>query len=176
MPAFFQGASLRTAMALGIPGEMAYDGPVRAKAFQLSLNSQAGAAHIIGATWYTLSTALDGVAWPGGAAANPLGGLLVNPKAYASYGASAPLANVGIGPIIGTMTLPDGTIGELATMGCFFVRLITACQPGSALNYNTTTGAIDAGAPGGGQVVMPNAKVILHAVAAGGVGIIELTN
>ena len=109
----------------GVPGSLVYDGPVRSAPWTLISTPE---PNVIGATAYTAVS--DGIAMAGGVGA--FAGILASPKSY-----TAGLINVG-----STMTLPDETIGELATMGQFLVTLTTAANIGDLVTYNTTTGAL----------------------------------
>lgn len=165
--------SVAATMGMGIPGELAYDGPMRAKPWNLVSNPE---ANVIGATAYTIVS--EGVAMAGGTGV--FAGILVSPKEHAAHGTPGSYTTGG-GPLAATMTLPDETIGTLLTMGAPYVILTTAANPGDLLVYDTTTGALSsvpAGttAAGTGKAFVPNAKTILRASAANGLAIAELTN
>lgn len=42
--------------------------------------------------------------------------------------------------------------------GYVWAKCVAGCVPGNAVNYNTTTGVLDAGAPGAGEAAVPNAS------------------
>ena len=96
-------------------------------------------------------------------------GILVGPKQYANY------LN-----FTATMTLPDGTIGQLATMGHILVAVANAVSPDDVAVYNNVTGEISGiGASGSapeGSTKIPNSKFILRSAAAGETAVLELTN
>lgn len=96
-------------------------------------------------------------------------GILVGPKQYANY------LN-----FTATMTLPDGTIGQLATMGHVLVAVANAVSPDDAAVYNNITGEISgieaSGSAPEGSTKIPNSKFILRSAAAGETAVLELTN
>lgn len=177
---------LRFALPAGVPGDMAYDGPLRSRPWTLQ---SSGTPNIVGATGYTVTS--EGIARAGGGTATglvtvPFAGILVNPKAYTfGYGVVSTPSNP-IGPdfvLYPTMTLPDGSLGELATMGTFFATSVLAAAVGDLVTMHTTTGALSAltftsGTPTAPAnfAVVPNARWVLRAVGALGLGIIELTD
>lgn len=121
--------------ALGVQGELFLSGPVRA---QPAILSSANAAYnIVGKTYFTMSS--EGVAAAGGTGA--MGGILVHPKHYASYGTSAG------GPLAATMTLANNATAELLSMGEIVIALGAAAAIGDKVIYNTTTGALSTLAP-----------------------------
>lgn len=96
-------------------------------------------------------------------------GILVGPKQYANY------LN-----FTATMTLPDGTIGQLATMGHILVTVANAVSPDDVAVYNNVTGEISgieaSGRAPEGSTKIPNSKFILRSAAAGETAVLELTN
>lgn len=96
-------------------------------------------------------------------------GILVGPKQYANY------LN-----FTATMTLPDGTIGQLATMGHILVAVANAVSPDDVAVYNNVTGEISgieaSGSAPEGSTKIPNSKFILRSAAAGETAVLELTN
>ena len=128
--------------ALGVPGELFDDGPMRSNT--AVINSASAAYNIIGATAFTLATqgapgpVAGGNAQPQVAAAGGTGffvGILANPKVYASAGASGD-------PLNPTLTLPNYTQGEFILMGRMFVALANAASVGDLVTYNTTSGVL----------------------------------
>lgn len=127
--------------ALGVVGEMSFDGPTRAKEANIY---SAGVANLIGNA-YTWSNNMNPN--PVGAAPNAptaqvggtgaFAGILVNPKVYASYGTSAG------GPLGATLQIPDYTLGELADMGEFFVNLPGPANAGDLVTYDPLTGNLN---------------------------------
>lgn len=96
-------------------------------------------------------------------------GILVGPKQYANY------MNLEA-----TMSLPDGSIGQLATMGHILVKAGNAVSPDDAAVYNNVTGEISgiesSGSAPSGSTKIPNAKFILRSAAAGEIAILEITD
>lgn len=96
-------------------------------------------------------------------------GILVGPKQYANY------MNLEA-----TMSLPDGSIGQLATMGHILVKVGNAVSPDDAAVYNNVTGEISgiesSGSAPAGSTKIPNAKFILRSAAAGETAILEITD
>ena len=126
--------------AFGLPGEIKYSGPVRAKPGYI--NSASAAYNIVGATIFTSPNSGGTVAAGGAiAAGTTFYGLLANPKLYASFGTTAG------GPLAPTMTLPNLIEAEFLTMGEVVVSVPGPCNIGDLLTYNTTTGAIGTVAP-----------------------------
>lgn len=126
--------------ALGVPGDLAFDGPIRAKAYNLY---SAGVPNVIGYA-YTLSSAASPN--PSGAAGNSATaqvggtgefvGILTNPKEYALLGTS-------LGTLNPSLALPDYATAELLTMGEIFVNLPGPANPGDLVTYDTATGALN---------------------------------
>lgn len=126
--------------ALGIPGDVSFDGPMRAKMYNLYSN---GTPNIVG---YAYTVSNNANPNPAGASPNQgnatvggtgvFAGILVNPKAYASFGSTT------YGPLGPTLTLPDYSEGELADMGEFWAVLPGPANVGDLVCYNTTTGAL----------------------------------
>lgn len=96
-------------------------------------------------------------------------GVLVGPKQYANY------MNLEA-----TMSLPNGSIGQLATMGHILVKVGNAVSPDDAAVYNNVTGEISgiksSGSAPAGSTKIPNAKFILRSAAAGETAILEITD
>lgn len=180
--------------AAGLPGEIAADGPLRAQSCRLQLNAAQSTAVIgfglaftyatpsesgnptaitsgappLGANGpFTLST--TAIATPGvDAGAGNFAGVLINPKSHASYGTTYTAASQS-GPLAPTYVLPDGSWGELCTMGILFaaVQATAAAKAGAPL-YFTATGQIttDAGsAPA--NTLIPGARLINNLGANG---------
>lgn len=138
----------------GIIGEVAFDGPTRARPAVLDSGANA-ANNYVGRVFTWIDRAAETVV-AGGAAAD-FAGILVQPKAYALLGTAAG------GTLAETLLLPDGTPVELLSMGEIYVSLATTGGTiGAALKYNTTTGVIDHGAPGAGEAAIPNAVISRH--------------
>lgn len=95
-------------------------------------------------------------------------GFLVNPKVYASAGAST-------GTLDPTLILPGNAQGEFLVEGDIVVALTGAGNIGDQVQYNTTTGVLSAVAPGGsattGNALITGAVVKTPTAAAGLVAI-----
>jgi hypothetical protein len=142
--------SVRFDIGAGVPGELAFDGPMRG--LPGVLNSSDAANNVVG-RWFTRNS--DGTFGAGGTGAE--GGILANPKTYAAQGTATD------GTLAPTLTLRNGEIGEFVTEGEYFVPLGVPAVQGYDVHYSTTTGeltAVAAGtAPVSGYAPVPGAKV-----------------
>ena len=129
---------------IGIPGELAFDGPMRSAPANLFSN---GTPNIIGNVFtYTSNANPDPVtgsplatnATVGGTGA--FGGFLMSPKEYSANGVTG-------NPLGASLVLPDYTIGELLTMGQIFVNLPGPANVGDLLTYDPATGNLNSIAP-----------------------------
>jgi len=157
-------------LGFGIPGELIVDGPQRVDS--LTLDSAGGTIGLA----FTKSNSTN-VATQGGAitsGSTVFAGILVNPKAYASYGA------VGGAPLDPTLFIGPYSQGEFLTMGTIVVTLVGAANIGDIIQYNTTTGVLSAVAPGSsaatGNALIPNAVVWNYPIAATGLTAIRITD
>lgn len=144
---------------LGFPGEQFTDSPMRGQNFVL--DSALASYNIIGATAYTLvnESNVNNIQVANAAAGNTgttgvFVGILVNPKAYASFGTT------GGGPLAATLTLANQTIGELATMGTYVVTLPATANVGDLVIFDNVTGALSTIAP---SVALPSGKTFAYA-------------
>lgn len=135
-------------IALGVPGELFDDGPVRSQDFEL--NSSIAANNIVGATGYTVSS--QGVAQAGNGGALGFAGILANPKAYATSGTSA-------GALVPTLVVPNFIQGELVTMGSLVVLLDNIPNIGDLVTMDPSSGKLSS---------MPAIAAFTAAIAAGG--------
>lgn len=154
----------------GVIGEVIQDGPTRAAS---RIVNSSGTPNVIGYA-YTRSNTTD-ICTVGGTITNGstvFGGILANPKEYASYGTTA-------GTLAPTLTLPDNWLGDFVEMGTIVVNLTTAANIGDQVIYATATGALGAVAPGAaagtGNAFVPGA-VVRSYTAAPGLVAIRLTN
>ncbi len=116
----------------GVPGEQFTDGPTRAESY--TINSASAAYNILGAT--ACSVTSQGFCAAGKTSANlPFAGILVDPKNQALFGAS------GI-PLNPSLTVPNYSAVECATMGSFVVTLPAAAAIGDTVIFDNTTGAL----------------------------------
>lgn len=128
----------------GVPGDLAFDGPIRSAPHNLFSN---GTPNIVG---YAFTKTSGANADPSGGAANAgtaqvggtgqFAGILINSKEYAAYGTSN-------GPLNPSLALPDYSIGELLTMGYAWVSLPGPANVGDLVEYDPTTGALNSTPP-----------------------------
>ena len=155
--------------AAGVVGELAFDGPMRAAPYNLF---SGGVPNIVGNA-FTITgggnpepsgnSALAGTAQVGGNGF--FAGILVNPKDYASYGTVN-------GPLNPTMVLPDYSIGQLATMGYFWVNLPGPANIGDIVTYDPATGNLNSIAPTTSFTgSIATTTLTVSAVAAGALGV-----
>ena len=156
-------------LGFGIPGELIVDGPQRVDS--LTLDSNGGTIGLA----FTKSNTTN-VASQGGTVGTGVlfAGILVNPKAYASYGA------VGGDPLDPTLFLSANSQGEFMTMGTIAVTIVGACNIGDLVQYNTTTGVLSTVAPGAsattGNALIPNCVVWNYPQSATGLTAIRITD
>lgn len=152
----------------GVPGELYDSGPVRSQPF--TLVSISAARNVFGRACSVVS---EGVAEAG----NPLGtnafaGIIANPKSAASYGTS-------VATLDPTLTVPNGTIVDVVSMGSIIVALDGAAAIGDKVIYDNTTGILSAIAPG---EALPSGKSFANAivdrftVSGAGLAVIKLTD
>ena len=157
-------------LGFGIPGELIVDGPQRVDS--LTLDSNGGTIGLAFTKSNTTNVATQGGTITSGSTV--FAGILVNPKAYASYGA------VGGAPLDPTLFLGPTTQGEFLTMGTIVVTLVGAANIGDIIQYNTTTGVLSAVAPGSsassGNALIPNAVVWNYPISATGLTAIRITD
>ena len=163
----FQSA-VSLAQGFGVPGEQFTDGPTRAETF--TINSASAAYNIIGAT--ACSVTSQGFCAAGNTSGVlPFAGILVDPKDVALFG-------TGGVPLAPTLTVPNFTIVECATMGSFVVTLPGAAAIGDSVIFDNTTGALStiataAALPSG--KTFANALVDYYTVAGAGLAVITMT-
>lgn len=151
----------------GVPGEQYSDGPWRAQSF--SINSASAAYNIIGATMCSVTSQGFCAAGNSGGTA-PFAGLLVDPKNVALFGTG------GI-PLAPTLTVPNFTQVECATMGSYIVTLPASAAIGDWVIYDNTTGAISTVTPGTSLPMgksWGNAIVEYFTVSGAGLGVITM--
>jgi hypothetical protein len=146
----------------GVVGEIIFQGPLRAQPGVV----KGTAANIVVGRAFTIDTA-DGQFSPGGTGV--YGGILANPKAYASLGTLAG------GPLAPTLVVPAGTACEFVTMGIMVVVLANAATIGDGVFFTNTTGVLSAGTAGAGQTQIAGAEVVRYSNAAPGLAVISLT-
>src|SRR4051812_10535659 len=117
--------TVRFDQGFGVPGEIKYTGPVRAKPGFLV--SASAAYNIVGATACTIPAA-GGAVVAGGTGS--FFGILANPKLYASIGTTSG------GPLAPTLTIPNNTEAEFVDMGEMVISVPAACNIGDLLQYH----------------------------------------
>lgn len=151
--------------ALGIPGEYSFDGPIRAKEWNLS---SSGVPNVIGYAFTEVTAsnpnpaagAMDGgVAQVGGTGV--FAGIFINPKEQSSNG------TVVGGPLGPTLVVPDNTLGTLCDMGEVFVVLPGPANPGDLVTYDPATGALNS--------IPPTVKFTGAIVATAGGDVLTVT-
>ena len=153
-------STVRYDQTFGVPGEIRFDGPMRAQPGLI--NSASAAYNIVGATAFTQPSAGGTVAAGG---TDPFFGILAKPHNYASYGNSVD------GPLGPTLTLANNVEAEFVTMGFLCISLAAACNIGDLVTYNTTTGAlasIAAQTSFTGVIAVTTGILTVSALAAGG--------
>ncbi|WP_310625794.1 phage minor capsid protein [Limnohabitans sp.] len=163
----FQQAMQQFAAA-GFPGQIAFDGPTRAR--QFILNSAGATPNVVG---YAFTMVSEGIARAGGTGA--FAGLLSNPLALGSAGTAAG------GTLAATLTVADGTRGQLLSMGFMWVMLTNAsANIGDVVQFNQTTGALSSKAAGStadaGNTLIPNCTIDTYTVSAAGLALVKLIN
>lgn len=160
----------------GIPGELAFEGPLRAQPARL--NSSDAANNVFGRGFCVAGNAAAQDPTNIVAAADGttvFAGILCNPKAHASYGTQAG------GILAPSFVLPNGEIAELVTMGEVFALVSTAANIGDNVYRNNTTGILATTAPGtttlSGHTLIPGARIERFPLAAtGGLVVVKLTD
>ena len=143
---YFQGA--------GIPGEIYLDTPRRSQSY--ILDSASAAYNVFGSAFSITSQGTVQAGNPSPSTA-VYAGILVNPKASASYGTS------GGGPLAATLTLANYAQGEIASMGTFWAynnNSTGTANIGDVVVYDIVTGALTSVAPG---VSLPSGKLYANA-------------
>jgi hypothetical protein len=135
----------------GVPGEQYSDSPWRAQSY--TIDSALASYNVIGATGCSITS--QGFVAAGNSGGTAVyAGILVDPKDVALFGTG------GI-PLAPTLTVPNFTQVECATMGSFFVTLPGAANIGDWVIYDNTTGALSTVTPG---TSLPSGKSWANAV------------
>ena len=121
-------STVYAALAAGVVGEWAFDGPRRAKPFIIS--SSDAANNVIGRA---ATVTGDGTCAAGGTGA--FGGIICDPKTLASRGTTG-------SPLAPTSAVPNATPVELAEMGELWVTLDAAAAINDRVVYDNTTGVL----------------------------------
>jgi hypothetical protein len=148
----------------GIEGDFFDDSPRRVLAKNLNASAGGTLPTIGNAFTYTAAPADPSQVSMGGSGA--FAGILVNGKELVrSNGLTAGL------------TVSDGTIGSICSMGRVWVKVDAAVNVGYLACYNTTTGSISGIASGSapsGYTLIPNAKFVAVNAGAGELAVLEL--
>lgn len=170
----FQSA-VRNRIANGIPGELAFDGPLRAD--PAVVNTTPETNNVFGRA-FTLVTNPDPVAQEStivqAGGTGVFYGLLSNPKEHVNMSGSAYTAE---------FYLRNSRVASFVKMGRIYVDFDIAATPGMQVAFNNTTGALvpiaAGGSAGAGETLIAGAKVIryLGSVTApyNGLAVVELT-
>lgn len=150
----------------GVIGEIFDSGPHRAQPF--IIDSTDPANNVFGRAFTVLSEGKAAAGAEGGSFA----GILINPKAHASYGTAAG------GPLAPTLTLADNVVGELLSEGSIIVTLPAAAAIGDLVYFTDATGVLTTIAPGGvapaNSTLIEGAYVDRFTVADAGLAVITL--
>lgn len=156
-------STINTYEGLGIPGELAFDGPMRSGPWNLF---SSGVANIIGYAFTATANASPdtaagspntGTATVGGTGV--FAGILMSPKEQSATGVTG-------NPLGASLTLPDYTIGELLTMGQIFVNLPGPANFGDLVTYDPLTGALNS--------IPPSASFTASIAAGGSAGVADV--
>lgn len=170
----FQSA-VNARIGAGIPGELAYEGPLRATpAVAVTadpVNNVFGRAFTI--TTVPTTSIEEGLRVSAGGTGVFLG-ILSNPKEHVTASEGWDYE----------FSLPNGVVASFVDMGMLFVKLTNAAQPGQGVAFDNATGelsAIAAGtAPAAGSTVIHGAQVIRYAGSTtapfDGLAVIQLTS
>lgn len=163
-------------IANGIPGELAFDGPLRAAPGVL--NTTTVANNVFGRA-FTIQTNPDEVLHEGtvvqAGGTGVFYGLMSNPKEHVLVSGSAYEAE---------FFLENGLVASFVHMGQIYVDFDAAATPGDQVAFVQATGALvplaPAASPGAGQTLIARAKVIryLGSVTApyNGLAVVQLTD
>lgn len=153
--------------APAVPGEVVFLGPAPRVESRI-INSSAATPNTFG----YVATELTGGDVQLGASARIGGtgvfaGILIQPKAAATFGTSAG------GPLAATLDLPDNATGSVLKFGTVAVVLPNASAIGDVVTYNTTTGAIADTFAATASFTAAQATTVLtvSAITAGNIGI-----
>jgi len=136
------------------------------------LRQLTGAAGGIGTYLVDRSSTAASTTITGTGSGEVFGGIMVNPKRYASVGTS-----VG-GTLAPTLAVPDQYNAEFCTMGIVVVAVTGGANIGDQVQFNSVTGALSCVAPGAsatsGNTLIPRAAVWRYNTVAAGLIAIQL--
>ncbi len=75
----------------------------------------------------------------------------------------------------GVVLFKDEETAPIMRKGYMLLTCPSGCTPGQPVNYNTTTGIVDQGAPGAGELAIANATWE-STIAAGGLAVIRINS
>lgn len=131
-----------------------------------------GAAGGVGTYQLDRSSTASSTTITGAGNGQVFGGILVQPKGYSAVGTQAG------GTLAPTLAIPDGTLGQFASMGVLVVNSTGAANIGHQVQFNSVTGALSCVAPGAsatsGNTLIPGAAVWGQNTAAAGLIAIKL--
>lgn len=142
-------STVRANLASGVVGELAFQGPLRAKTYRL--NSASAANNVFGRAF--TATGVQDEVQAGGTGA--YAGIMCNPK-------EAALTGVAGDPLAASLTLKNGAQAQLLEMGEIFLVLPGVAAVGDPLKFAQATGIISAGAPGAGETAIPASVVTIY--------------
>jgi hypothetical protein len=135
----------------------------------ISVNNDGTGTYTVDTSQTAASTTITGAS----GAITTFGGILANPKQYASYGTSS-------GTLTPTLNIDDNSQVDILEMGIIVVASATACSIGDALVYDIITGEISTivpgATPGANKRAVPNGVVFRYNSGAAGLIAAKLTN
>jgi len=127
--------TVNSTLASGLPGEVVVDGPHRALTYELESADELD--NIFGRA-FTVSQ--EGIAQVGNPDGNGVfAGFLIGPKQTTFYG---PIASYDGSPV-NNYYLPNGSIGELLTMGTLLGAVTPSAPIGNLVIFDNITGELD---------------------------------
>lgn len=163
---------VRPVLAAGVPGELAFDGPLRVRPGIISLD--AAPENCVFSRFFTLDDS-TGEFSPGGALSDTvsLGGILGFPKEHPSFGVLGD-------PFAPSLNLAPGSNAAFIEMGMVWVICSTAADESNVVAYDNATGAIGAyinvAAIPGTSTQLKNASVYRsRSTVPGGIVCIKIT-
>lgn len=157
-------STVRSDLAAGVVGELAFEGPLNGEPVLLATPGEGGAANNVIGRAFTYLSNPAGATEPNPVRAGGTGtfaGILASPKLYANAG------TIDGGSLAPNMTLRNGEVGEVVQMTPgIWVEFPSPCAVGNLVIYNTTTGELAALAAGqplpDGYAVVPGAVVVRY--------------
>jgi len=171
-------STVSATIGFGVVGELALDGPLRARPARL--DSASAANNVVGRAFTikddaTASFETSDDPQPLDVQAGGTGvfaGILANPKVYPLYGTAGD-------SLAASLTLPNNQMVELVqeTAG-IIIAVGAACAIGDWVWFSQTTGALQTTAPNaaapGGTTRVPNGRITRYESAAAGLAVMEM--